>query len=222
MIMKSKSALVLSALLLATSAGAATNLVTNGSFEGPNVLAGGNYVLYNTGSTVITGWTVLAPTASESVALNPDTYLGLKASDGRQWIDMTGVTGYDKGMRSDAVATTVGATYHVSFDVGNYLPFGVATLGLSLNGGPEALYTNTSLAVTATNPMNWVSFSFDWVANSSSLQLSFVGRPNGALSNNLGIGLDNVGVALAVPEPGTWGLLAMGLGAIGLRLSRRR
>jgi hypothetical protein len=213
--------LALLASLLASSAGAATNLVSNGSFEGPNVLAGGNYVLYAAGSTGITGWTVLAPTAVESVSLNPDTYLGLKASDGRQWIDMTGVTGYDKGLRSDAIATTVGVTYRVSFDLGNYLPFGVSTLGLSLNGGPEQLYTNTSLAVTATNPMNWTSFGFDWAATSSSLQLSFVGRANGALSNNLGICLDNVAVFAPVPEPGTWGLMALGLCAIGMRLARR-
>jgi hypothetical protein len=113
-------------------------------------------------------------------------------------------------------------TYRVSFDLGNYLPFGVSTLGLSLNGGPEQLYTNTSLAVTATNPMNWASFGFDWVANSSSLQLSFVGRANGAQSNNLGICLDNVAVFAPVPEPGTWGLMALGLCAIGLRRARRR
>lgn len=216
-----KTLAVAAAILTSGAATAATNLVNNGSFEGPNVLAGGNYVLYTAGSTAITGWTVLAPTAPESVSLNPDTYLGLKASDGRQWIDMTGVTGYDKGLRSDAIATTVGVTYHVSFDLGNYLPFGVSTLGLSLNGGPEQLYTNTSLAVTATNPMNWTPFGFDWVADSSSLQLSFVGRANGALSNNLGICLDNVAVFAPVPEPRSWGLMALGLCAIVVRRTRR-
>jgi hypothetical protein len=155
------------------------------------------------------------------VQLTPDTYLGLKASDGRQWIDMTGITGYDKGVLSDAIATTVGGLYHLSFDVGNYLPFGVSTLGVSVNGGPEQLFVNPSLAVTATNPMNWATFGFDWVATSSSTQLAFLGRANGAQSNNLGIGLDNV-VFAPVPEAGSLGLMALGLAAIGLRLGRRR
>ncbi len=212
--------LALAASLLCSAAGAATNLVTNGSFELPNIV-GGSYVLVNTGSTSITGWTVLGPTAGDSVQLTPDTYLGLLASDGRQWIDMTGVVGYDRGLKSDAIATTTGNLYHLSFDVGNYLPFGVSTLGVSINGGTEQLFVNTSLAVTATNPMNWVSFGFDWVATTSSAQLTFLGRANGALSNNLGIGLDNV-VFAPVPEAGSLGLMALGLAAIGLRLARRR
>jgi hypothetical protein len=215
-----KLPLALLATLLGSAAGAATNLVTNGSFESPNIV-GGSYVLVTTGSTSITGWTVLGPTAAESVQLTPDTYLGLKASDGRQWIDLTGVVGYDKGLRSDAVATTIGNVYHLSFDVGNYLPFGVSTLGVSINGGAEQLFVNTSLAVTATNPMNWSSFGFDWVATSGSAQLTFLGRANGALSNDLGIGLDNV-VFAPVPEPGRWGLMALGLCAFGLRQARRR
>ena len=155
---------------LCTSVSAATNLVANGSFEAPNIV-GGSYVLYTTASTAITGWSVLGPTAGDSVQLTPDTYLGLKASDGQQWVDMTGITGYDKGLRSDAMATTVGGLYHLSFDVGNYLPFDVSTLGVSINGGPEQLFVNTSLALTATNPMNWATFGFDWVATGSSAQL---------------------------------------------------
>ena len=205
---------------LCTSVSAATNLVANGSFEAPNIV-GGSYVLYTTASTAITGWSVLGPTAGDSVQLTPDTYLGLKASDGQQWVDMTGITGYDKGLRSDAMATTVGGLYHLSFDVGNYLPFDVSTLGVSINGGPEQLFVNTSLALTATNPMNWATFGFDWVATGSSAQLTFLGRDNGALSNDLGIGLDNV-VFAPVPEPGTWGLMALGLCALGLRRARRR
>ena len=191
----------------------AANLVANPSFELPNIV-GGSYVLYTTASTAITGWTVLGP-AGDSVSLNPDTYLGLRASDGRQFIDMTGITGYDKGLRADAIATVVGATYRLEFDVGNYLPFGISTLGVSINGGVEKLFTNTSLAVTATNPMNWQRFGFDWVANSPSASLSFLGRANGASSNDLGICLDNVGFALA-PVPEAPPLALMGLGLPGL------
>jgi hypothetical protein len=205
---------------LAAPAGA-TNLVDNGSFELPEVVGGG-YVLYTTGSTAITGWTVLGP-ANDSVQLTPDTYAGLKASDGRQWLDLTGIYGYDKGVRSEAITTTVGATYRVSFDIGNYVPFGQSTVGVTVNDGTEQLFTNTSLMSTADYPMNWASFSFDWVADRTSTRLTFLGRANGALSNNGGIGLDGVGLDLVsapVPEPSVAAMLLGGLALLGW--SRRR
>ncbi len=211
------------AFALACSTASAANLLTNGSFEAPNIV-GGSYALYATNSTAITGWTVLGPTLGDSVQLTPDTYLGLRASDGRQWIDLTGIVGYDKGVQSDAFATVMGATYRISFDVGNYLPFGQATVGLSVAGGAEQLFTNTSLAITSTNPMNWTSFSVDWVANTTSTRLSLLGRVNGALSNNLGIGLDNVSVERViptVPEPETWSLMMVGLAAFAFTARRR-
>lgn len=201
----------------------AANLVTNGSFEAPNIVGGG-YVLYTTGSTAITGWTVLG-NAGESIQLTPDTYMGLQGSDGRQWLDLTGIYGYDKGVRSDTFATTIGATYHVSFDVGNYIPFGQSTIGVSVNGGPEQLFVNTSLAANPKAPMNWATFGFDWVADSTTTRLDFLGRANGVLSNNGGIGLDNVGfelVAPPVPEPQAWALLLGGLGIVATVARRRK
>jgi hypothetical protein len=196
--------------------GHAANLINNGSFETPSIVASGAYLNYNTGATGITGWTVLGPSTGVPVSLVPDTYLGLKASDGRQWIDLTGITGYDKGLKSDDFATTVGSSYTLSFDVGNYLPFGISTLGVAINGGAEQLFTNTSLAVTATNPMNWAAFSVTWVATTPSANISFVGRANGALSNSNVIGLDNVRFDLApVPEPHSAWMLLLGLPMLG-------
>lgn len=208
--------------LLACGSASAANLVTNGSFEAPDIVGGG-YVLYTTGSTAITGWTVIGP-AGDSVQLTPDTYAGLQADEGRQWLDLTGIYGYDKGLRSDAFATTVGATYRISFAVGNYIPFGPSTVGLSISGGPEQLFANPSVAANPKSPMNWASFSVDWVADANSAQLSFLGRTNGALSNNAGIGLDSVMVeqiGAPVPEPGTYALMAFGLGMLALTARRR-
>lgn len=194
----------------------AANLIGNGSFETPSIVASNNYALYATGSSAVTGWTVLG-LPGESVQLTPDTYLGLKASDGRQWLDLTGITGYDKGIKSDGFAVVPGSAYTVSFDVGNYLPFGQSTLGVSINGGAEQLFTNTSLAVNATNPMNWASFSMTWVAAGSTANISFLGRANGALSNGNGIGLDNVRFELApVPEPHSAWLMLLGLPLLGI------
>lgn len=202
----------------------ASSLVANGSFEAPDIRAGGNYVLHTTGSTAITGWTVLgAP--GEDIQHTPDSYMGLQASDGHHWLDLTGIYGYDKGVRSDAFATTPGATYRLSFDIGNYIPFGKSTIGVSINGGAEQLCVNTSLADNPKAPMNWARFGFDWVADGTSARLDFLGRANGALSNNAGIGLDNVGFELIkppVPEPQTWALMLAGLGWVAAGARRRR
>lgn len=215
------TAAILTAGIFLGSAHAAS-LVTNGSFEVPDI-GGGSYVLYTTGSTAINGWTVLGQ-PGDDVQLTPDTYGGLQASDGHQWLDLTGIYGYDKGVRSDAFVTALGATYRVSFDVGNYIPYGMSTLGVSVNGEPEQLFANTSLALNPKSPMNWAAFGFDWVADSTSTQLDFLGRANAGLSNDAVIGLDNVAFELikpAVPEPQTWALMLGGLGLVA-SIARRR
>jgi PEP-CTERM motif len=218
------SRLALAAALGLGGAAQAANLVTNGSFEQPNIVGGG-YVTYDTTKTDIVGWTILAPTPTEVVQLTPDTYAGLRGSEGRQWLDLTGIYGYDKGVRSASFATTVGATYEISFDVGNYVPFGFSTLGVRVNAGAEALFTNASLLVTHSPNMSWASKSFQWVADTTSTQLTFMGRANGSLSNNAVIGLDNVRMELVsapVPEPSAYALMLIGLLAGFGLLHRRR
>lgn len=212
----------LAACLLAPAAEA--QLLTNGSFETPNIIANNTYSLYTTGSTGINGWTVLG-LAGESVQLTPDTYLGLQASQGRQWMDLTGIVGYNKGMRSDVIATTIGQRYRIAFDIGNltYASFGPATIGVRINGGIEQLFTNGA-PITGAFQMNWQSFFVDWTADANALSLDFVGRANGSLSNDYGIGLDNVSVnqlSSPVPEPSTWALALTGLGALGFVRRRR-
>jgi len=128
-------------------------------------------------------------------------------------------------VRSDAFATTIGATYRVTFDIGNYIPFGKSTLGVSVNGGAEQLFLNPSLDANPKSPMNWATFGFDWVADGTSTQLAFLGRANGSLSNTGVIGLDNVGFELVkppVPEPQTWALMLGGLGLVAAGARRRR
>jgi hypothetical protein len=211
--------LIAAALVLALPA-ASANMLTGGSFEAPDIVAGGIYVLYGHGSTAMTGWTVVAPNPQDNlVQLTPDTYAGLLAAEGRQWLDLTGIYGYDKGVRSDAIAVDLGSTYQITFAVGTYPGFGAATLGLSINGGADQLFANPNIQ----SPMQWTSHSVLWTADSSSLQLTFLGRANGVLSNNGVIGLDAVSVDLMpVPEPGNWALMIGGLALMGAYAGKHR
>jgi hypothetical protein len=193
---------------------AAANLLANGSFETPVVTAN-TYVLYGLGSTAITGWTVVG---AGDIKLSNDPV----CSDGLQCLDLTGLYGYGKGLRSDAVATVVGTTYQLSFDLGNYVPFGSSTVSVSFNNGAPALFTNLVNA----DPSNfeWESKSLTWVADATSTQITFLGAANGSLSNDAGILLDHsVFTAVAVPEAGSGTMLLAGLLAIvGLARRSRR
>lgn len=68
---------------------ARANLVTNGSFETPVAPVGG-FLNFTSGSTAITGWTVVGPEAS--VVNTNYTALGFTfpAEDGARWLDLTG------------------------------------------------------------------------------------------------------------------------------------
>lgn len=203
-----------SSLILSTAAEAETNLLSNGSFETPSI-AGSSYVLYGQGSTAITGWTVVG----EDTQLTRAEFL--PASDGSQWIDLTGIYGYNKGLRSDAVSTTIGQRYTLSFDIGDYyVPgFQTASLGVSINNGAQMLFTNIYQA----GVMDWKRQTLSWIADSSTASITFVGVENGNLSNNAGIGLDNVvfAQASAVPEPATYGMLLGGLAMMGAFMRRK-
>lgn len=209
-----REALLLITALAGTGSAHATSLLTNGSFEAPNIVATNNYVLFGTGSTAITGWTVVG----DDTQLTPDTYLGLLASDGRQWIDLTGINGYDKGVRSDAVTTMTGQSYNLTFALGNYVPFGTSSLSVMINSSLFSIFTNL---VNGVGPMDWENKSLTWVADATSAQITFRGVANGALSNDAAIGLDNVGFA-PVPEPATYALMLAGLGAVGVAVRRQK
>ncbi len=208
-------AFALAAAFSATSAQAtpAANLLTNGSFETPAQAAPGNY-FFDSGSTDITGWTVVGGQTQLSYHST--------CTDGNQCIDLTGIYGYDKGLRSDAVATVIGATYLLTFDLGNVdqTGFGSSTVSVSINNGAATLLTN----VINSDPsgFEWENKSFSWVADASSATITILGAANGSLSNDAGILLDNVAFTAApVPEPETYALMLIGIGLVGFAARRR-
>jgi uncharacterized protein (TIGR03437 family) len=181
------------------------NLITNGDFETPVLPAGGGLNV-SSGSSALTGWTVIG-TAPLTVALVSGactcggfntTGLTFPAEDGHQWLDLTG-TGYSTGTRgiTQTVATVAGTTYELTFWVGNIFDpdaetnpgccnFGTtSTVGLKINGTEVGSYTNSARV----SVMNWQQFGVTFTATGDSTVIEFDNLDPATDSSN---GLDNV------------------------------
>jgi choice-of-anchor C domain-containing protein len=205
---------------------ATAGLITNGSFESPVVPVGG-FTSYASGSTLITGWTVVG--AAGGVAVVNGTFAQecctFPAEDGAQWLDLTGLNSNSVEGVEQTIATTAGTSYTVSFWIGNtYDPNGIfgttSTVDVLMGGLSGSLlgaFTNSS---TTPGTLVWQQFTTSFTASGSSTTLDFL---NADPANDNSNGLDNVSVVAngsSVPEPGTLSLL--GIGILGLGLLRRR
>lgn len=218
--MRYKSLLILG--LFAT--GAQANLLTNGSFESLGTYTlpvGAEFPYYANGSTGLPGWTAIG-----DVHNIYDAALVPKASAGNYYMDLTGVTGYDKGLVSNAFATVAGAQYTLKFDLGGLLAssFGNATVEVQINGTAVApLFVNSGLSTACASWPNcgidWKTMTYNFTAQSGSTTVAFLGRANGGNSNPNGILLDNVSV---VPEPAAYAFALAGASFTLLARRRRR
>ena len=211
-----------------TGGAQAANLLANGSFEQPVLTSlSTNVAYYSLGSTAITGWTVdRLPGGDPVVQLtNNSAFPGLSGTDGVQWLDLTGNVGRGAGVLSDGVATTVGTSYLVSFDVGAvyyYGSYGPATVDLYVNNVLAGSYT---VQVGNSNGFNWARYSYGFVGTGSPVKIGLYASTSLG-SSNLGVGLDNVvleakaPVAPGVPEPASWALMIAGFGLTGAAMRR--
>ncbi|MGB8436433.1 MAG: DUF642 domain-containing protein [Burkholderiales bacterium] len=217
-----KSGTTLQVLLLTAALAGATsaqaNLLTNASFElGTFVNQGNDTMSLAADSTVITGWTVITDTTAWIGAANP---FGLSASDGSFFLDLTNYQANAPfaGM-SQTIATTPGATYSLSFDLGSSSQWGLPDSITASAAGTSQTFVSPTNGVDV-----WTNASMQFVASSATTTVLL----QGASGINY-IGLDNVDVEFvsgpgsgsgSVPEPTTLALL--GLGLAGLAASRRR
>jgi hypothetical protein len=201
------------ALFAATAAHA--NLLSNGSFEsGAFVNQGNDTMSLAAGSAVVSGWTVATDTTAWIGPTNP---FGLSANDGSFFLDLTNYqAGAPFAGMTQTIATTPGAIYALSFDLGGSTFWGRPDAITASAAGTSATFTTPS---TGTNN-DWQHVSMQFTALSSSTTVLLQGAAGLQY-----IGLDNAAVdfvsAPAVPEPGTWALMLAGFAACGAAVRRR-
>lgn len=203
-------ALVASAFTALAPGSAWANLTVNGSFEtGSSITEPPGWLRLSTGSTDITGWTVVRTDIDWCITSC------WPASDGSQSLDLSGrLAG---GIEQD-LATIAGVTYLVEFDIaGN--PFRptaseLKTLQVSANAASQT-FTFDTTGITweqAITNMGWTAKSWTFVADAGKTTLTFM-TPD----YNYGPALDNVRVSRVnpIPAPGSILLGSIGIGLVG-------
>ncbi len=165
------------------------NLIQNGGFEQPSVGAGG-YKLVTTGQR-FAGWKAVGATGNVAPISTTFQQSGIHfvARAGKQWVDLTGLSNSATGV-AQVVKTQSGATYSLSFAVGNVSdPGGVfgtrSTVNVLVNGHKLLAATNTGGSKT----QGWKSFTLKLKATSASTTIQFLNGDSTSDSDN---GLDAV------------------------------
>ncbi|MEO5922195.1 MAG: PEP-CTERM sorting domain-containing protein [Bryobacteraceae bacterium] len=142
-----------------------------------------------------------------------------------------GASGATGGTLEQTFDTDVGVTYIVTYWLttqelaGDSLPLQQAYVEARDGSGPGANTLGSQLNLL-TQAAGWFQGqSLTFTATTTSTTLRFIDQTDADLVGNAAFmvnwGLDNVAVDVATPEPGTYGMLALGLGALALFRKRR-
>ena len=204
-----KHVLLFSALV-ATSANA--NLLINGSFESDVGLSGSQWGVFNT----IDGWYT-----SDGPGIEIQRNTVVSAQDGNQYVELDSHNAPDSNssMSQDLVGLIVGNSYQLDFW---YQPrtgtLGDNGINVSWGASPDISPFTYAFGVDGTRPSGWGLNSWDLVASSTNMTLTFSAV---GIDNTLGGFIDNVSLTSAVPEPSVLALFALGLAGLGFS-SRRK
>ena len=225
------SRLLAASLLTVAPISAAT--ILNPSFESPNIspsYTGWNadgYVSFNFGTSPTGfGWTIVGTSTPLTNLALFDNVSGYLASNGSQFLDLTGGSNiYGLGVSQGSITVVPGTPYRLNFDVGGFRykgnDFGTAAVALTVSGGHT--YTGNflnNLTRPVSNGVVWQTMAYNFTPTTSTISLRFVGA-NVSGSSQTGIAFDNVTLT-PVPEPAGVGTLLVGLGMFGFASRRRR
>ena len=234
-----------SALLLPVSAWAGPELIANGNFETTSLGTAAQIARATNGGTTVTGWTntgynfLFTPGSADTTgakSYQSNQYLrlwgpndGAPSSNkltatspvGGNFIGADGA--YQTGGLSQQVSgLSVGSLYNLTFywAAGQQYGFGGETTeNWGVMFGNDSYRTAT--VVTPDHGFTpWRQESVFFTASAASQLLTFLakGTPNGVPPFAL---LDGVSL-VAAPEPATWAVMVIGLGAVAFLTSRRR
>jgi hypothetical protein len=212
---------VIAAALCAASAlpaQAATNLLTNGSFEAVQA-TGPSWFIRSFSSTP--GWTQ----HDDGVDLIHNNYeqptlpVLVDASDGVQFLDMNQANLI--GGLSQVVNATSGRTYQLTLDATAWATNSRGgTVGYRLFDGVSGTTLSSGSFTDPTGGV-WVNRTISAVATSNKIGVDIYS----IVAAQAGMGVDNVVLTAlggGVPEPASWALMIGGFGLIGAASRRRR
>jgi Protein of unknown function (DUF642) len=185
------------AALLGTAvapAGAA-NLIKNASFENP-VTPDGTYIAYSTGQK-FDHWLVVGDPGNVATVNADFTYCGhtYTAKKGTAFVDLTGTSDTATGVQQ-TIATTPGATYALTFNIGNvydtvYNCGTTSTVEVLIDGENVGSFTNK--AGQGSTVIVWRKYSTEFVAQDAKTTIALINGDPGPDTAN---GLDAVSVTL--------------------------
>ena len=235
MIVKLAAAVALTALIGSAAVASPVNVVTNGDFSS-STYAQNNQFGTGYGGQGVTGWTgdsgynlyffggtATTVSANSQYPGNGERLWSVSNSPtGGNFVALDGDSGVRGGISQTVNGLTSGDTYALTFSWGAgqlQSRTGATTEQIQASLGGQSFLTNV-----VSNPSQgftgWFTTTFDYTATAGSELLSFlsIGTPTGLPPIAT---LDGVSM-VDVPEPGSVGLLALGLGFVGLLFMRRR
>ena len=237
MIAKFAAAVALTASIGSAAYATPVNLVTNGGFE-TTTYASNNQFGTGYGGQGVTGWTGnggynLYFLAGTSTTVSANSQYSASGGNEKLWavnadpaggnfVALDGDPGVEGGISQTVTGLKAGDTYALTFNWGAgqlQSRNGATTEQFQASLGGQTFLTNV-VANPAQGFTGWFTTTFNYTATASSELLSFlsIGTPTGLPPIAT---LDGVSL-VDVPEPGSVGLMALGLGVVGLCFMRRR